>query len=193
MPNATSFVSAVPNIPGPIADTRRPRVKFPAGACDCHAHVFGPQQQYPFATGGGYVPPECSIDDYVRMLRAIGCERAVIVHPSVYGTDNRCTVDALRSGKFPFRGVVVIDVLPPVKQALYQSDTAGCQRNSATNPTQLRCQLGDLQVGETRTFFVVLLVRGSKGIVSNTASVLSPTTDPVPGKNSSTKVVTVGK
>jgi predicted TIM-barrel fold metal-dependent hydrolase len=71
--------------------------------------VFGPQQQYPFAPGGGYVPPEASTDDYVRMLRAIGCERAVIVHPSVYGTDNRCTVDALRSGKFQFRGVVVID------------------------------------------------------------------------------------
>lgn len=43
------------------------------------------------------------------MLRAICCERAVIVHPSVYGTDNRCTVDALRSGKFQFRGVAVID------------------------------------------------------------------------------------
>jgi tripartite-type tricarboxylate transporter receptor subunit TctC len=32
MPNATSFVPAAPTIPGPIADTRRPRVKFPAGS-----------------------------------------------------------------------------------------------------------------------------------------------------------------
>ena len=109
MSNATTFVPAAATIPGPIADTRRPRVNFPAGACDCHAHVFGPQREYPFAPGGGYVPPECSIDDYVRMLRAIGCARAVIVHPSVYGTDNRCTIDALRSGKFAFRGVAVID------------------------------------------------------------------------------------
>jgi 2-pyrone-4,6-dicarboxylate lactonase len=109
MPNTASFAPVAPTIPGPIADTRKPRVKFPAGACDCHAHVFGPQRQYPFAPGGGYVPPECSTDDYVRMLRAIGCERAVIVHPSVYGTDNRATIDALRSGKFEFRGVAVID------------------------------------------------------------------------------------
>jgi 2-pyrone-4,6-dicarboxylate lactonase len=109
MPNTASFAPVAPTIPGPIADTRKPRVKFPPGACDCHAHVFGPQRQYPFAPGGGYVPPECSTDDYVRMLRAIGCERAVIVHPSVYGTDNRATIDALRSGKFEFRGVAVID------------------------------------------------------------------------------------
>lgn len=106
---AQDFAPLAPTIPGPIAATRRPRVKFPAGACDCHAHVFGPQQQYPFTPNRGYVPPPATIEDYVRMLRAIGCERAVIVHPSVYGADNRCTVDALRSSQFAFRGVAVID------------------------------------------------------------------------------------
>ena len=105
----TKFIAEAPTIAGPDPDTRRPRVKIPAGACDCHAHVFGPQRRYPFAPNHGYVPPEASIDDYVRTLRAIGCERAVIVHPSVYGTDNRCIVDALLSGKFAFRGVAVID------------------------------------------------------------------------------------
>jgi len=109
MSPSPTFVPLAPTIPGPDPDTRRPRVKLPAGAGDCHAHVFGPQQQYPLSPHTGYVPPEASIDDYVRMLRTIGCERAVIVHPSAYGTDNRCTVDALRSGKFAFRGVAVID------------------------------------------------------------------------------------
>ncbi len=71
--------------------------------------MFGPQRLYPLAPGHGYVPPEASTDDFVLMLRTIGCERAVILHPSVYGTDNRCTVDALRSGTFQFRGVTVID------------------------------------------------------------------------------------
>jgi hypothetical protein len=37
MPGSAPFVAAAPAIPGPVADTRRPRVKFPAGACDCHA------------------------------------------------------------------------------------------------------------------------------------------------------------
>lgn len=109
MLNFSAFTPAPPTISGPIAGTRNPLVNFPDGACDCHAHIFGSQQKYPFAPSAGYVPPECSIDDYVKMLRVIGCERAVIVNPSVYGTDNRCTIDALRSGKFQFRGVAVID------------------------------------------------------------------------------------
>lgn len=31
------------------------------------------------------------------MLATLGLERAVIVQPSFYGTDNRCTLDALRA------------------------------------------------------------------------------------------------
>jgi len=42
------------------------------------------------------------------MLKTIGCERAVIVQPSVYGTDNSAMLDALRSGLFQFRGVAVV-------------------------------------------------------------------------------------
>jgi uncharacterized repeat protein (TIGR01451 family) len=102
-------------------------------------------------------------------------------------------IDVTNNGASVARAVVVTDNLPDVKQALYQSDTGGCLRNSATNPTQLRCVLGDLQVGESRTFFVVLLVRGSKGTVSNTALVSSTTPDTNGGNNSSTRVVTVGK
>ena len=109
MNNSTTFVPLPSTIPGPERNTRAPRVVFPPGTCDCHAHIFGAQQRFPFAPSHGYVPPEASIESYVKMLRTIGCERAVIVQPSVYGTDNRCTVDALRSGKFPFRGVAVID------------------------------------------------------------------------------------
>ncbi len=109
MNTSASFIPLPPTIPGPDGNTRTPRVAFPRGACDCHAHIFGPQQKFPFAPTHGYVPPEASIESYVKMLRTIGCERAVIVQPSVYATDNRCTVDALRSGKFAFRGVAVID------------------------------------------------------------------------------------
>lgn len=112
-----------------------------------------------------------------------------------YKPSSRITyrIDVTNQGESVARAVVATDNLPDVKQALYQSDTGGCLRNSATNPTQLRCELGDLGVGESRTFFVVLLVKGNKGTVSNTASVTSTTLDPTPGNNSSTRVVTVGK
>lgn len=98
-----------PTIAGPALDTRAPGVKFPPGACDCHAHVFGPQDRFPYAQNAAYIPPDAPPDAYVRMLRTIGCERAVLVQPSVYGTDNSAMLDAMRSGVFAFRGVAVID------------------------------------------------------------------------------------
>jgi len=98
-----------PTIPGPHPATRKPRLQLPRGACDCHAHVFGPQSRYPFLPHAGYIAPDASAADFTRMLRTIGCDRAVLVQPSVYGTDNSAMLDALRSGVFPFRGVAVVD------------------------------------------------------------------------------------
>jgi 2-pyrone-4,6-dicarboxylate lactonase len=95
-------------VPGPDPATRAPRFRFPAGSCDCHAHVFGPQWRYAYAPNAAYVPPDALPASHVRMLETIGCGRAVLVQPSVYGTDNSAMVDALRSGIFPYRGVAVV-------------------------------------------------------------------------------------
>jgi predicted TIM-barrel fold metal-dependent hydrolase len=43
------------------------------------------------------------------MLSALGMDRAVIVQPSVYGTDNRCTHDAVAVARGKRRGVAVVD------------------------------------------------------------------------------------
>jgi predicted TIM-barrel fold metal-dependent hydrolase len=71
--------------------------------------VFGPQNRFPYLPKAAYIPQDASPEDYARMLRMIGCERAVLVQPSVYGTDNSAMIDALRSGVFAFRGVAVVD------------------------------------------------------------------------------------
>jgi len=97
-----------PTMPGADPHPRPPAFSFPPGATDCHAHVFGPQARFPYPKNPTYVAPDATTDDYVRMLRTIGCERAVLVQPSVYRTDNRCMLDAMRSGQFAFRGVAVI-------------------------------------------------------------------------------------
>lgn len=98
-----------PTIPGPLADTRKPEFVMPRGACDCHAHLFGPQTRYAYAAERRYTPPDATADDYIRMLRAIGVERAVLVQPSVYMTDNAVILDALAENKFPFRAVAVVN------------------------------------------------------------------------------------
>jgi 2-pyrone-4,6-dicarboxylate lactonase len=98
-----------PTLSGPQPGTRTPRFKMPPGSCDCHAHVFGPQTRFPYVPNASYIAPDASPEQYARMLRTIGCERAVLVQPSVYATDNSAMLEALRSGVFAFRGVAVVD------------------------------------------------------------------------------------
>jgi hypothetical protein len=64
-----------PNIPGFIPQTRAPQTRFPKGATDCHAHVFGPQERFPYLPGAAYIPPDAVTVDYVGMLKNNGCDR----------------------------------------------------------------------------------------------------------------------
>jgi predicted TIM-barrel fold metal-dependent hydrolase len=82
-------------------------LEVPALACDCHMHIFGPRDVYPYDAGRIYTPPEASIGEYLALRRRLGIERSVVVQPSVYGTDNRCHANALE--RIPgSRGVAVI-------------------------------------------------------------------------------------
>ena len=72
-------------------------------------HVFGPAARYPFAAERTYTPPDASIDALLELQRQLGFERVVIVQPSVYGTDNSCTLDAVRRLDRRARAVAVID------------------------------------------------------------------------------------
>lgn len=98
---------AAPDCAAPPAQPVAPRQQLPHGSCDTHVHVFGPQSRYPLDARRGYTPHVCTLDDYRRVMHALGIERAVLVQPSVYGTDNRALLDALRAGGAAFRGVVV--------------------------------------------------------------------------------------
>ncbi len=108
--------------------------QVPAGACDCHVHVFGPAERYAFAPERAYTPGDASIEDLQRLHRALGIERVVIVHPSPYGTDNACTVDALRRIGKPARGVAVIDPAASKREleAMHKAGVRGVRINLAT-------------------------------------------------------------
>lgn len=81
----------------------------PKGACDCHVHIFGPDDKYPFSPDRKYTPPNALIPDLDALHRALHIDRVVVVHPSPYGADNACTVDAVRQMGDRARGVAVID------------------------------------------------------------------------------------
>jgi 2-pyrone-4,6-dicarboxylate lactonase len=124
-----------PTLPAPDPNTHKPRLAMPAEACDCHAHVFGPQSRFPYLPDSSYIPPDATPQDYARMLRTIGCERAVLVQPSVYGTDNGAMVEALCSGVFAFRGIAVVaaDVSEQALRDLHDAGVRGVRINVASD------------------------------------------------------------
>src|SRR6185437_10706013 len=86
-----------------------PSFDVPPNACDCHTHVFGPPAQFPFTPQRSYTPGEASLEELLALQQDLHLGRVVIVQPSVYGTDNSCTVDALQRIAGRGRGVAVID------------------------------------------------------------------------------------
>jgi len=95
--------------PAPDRTPRKPRTVFPVGACDTHAHICGPAATFPYAKERIYTPPDATSDDYLALLTTLGVERAVLIQPSVYGTDNRALLDVLSRVPSGMRGIAVVD------------------------------------------------------------------------------------
>lgn len=68
---------------------------LPAGACDSHIHVFGPNETYPLADTADFTPATAPSGEYAELAARLGLDRVVVVQPSVYGFDNNRTVDAV--------------------------------------------------------------------------------------------------
>ncbi len=96
----------------------------PAGACDTHTHVFGDPRRFPFAAARNYTPEPASVAEMRALHKALHTDRVVIVHPSVYGTDNSCTLDGMKQLGSIARGIAVIDEKTP-ESALDEMDRAG--------------------------------------------------------------------
>ncbi|MDJ0767349.1 MAG: amidohydrolase family protein [Ilumatobacter sp.] len=97
-------------VPGPIAEASPPAaVRPPALACDAHCHIFGPAERFPFSPTRTYTPPDSGIDDFERLQRRLGLERAVFVQASCHGADNSAMLDAIERGAGRYAGVAMID------------------------------------------------------------------------------------
>ena len=82
---------------------------IPAGACDCHTHIHGDPEKFPFFAGRVYTPELASPEEMSALHKALKIERVVIVTPSVYGPDNSSTLYGMTARGANARGVAVID------------------------------------------------------------------------------------
>lgn len=91
----------------PSANPATPRLKAPPGMCDTHMHIY--DKRYPLAPTAKIVHGDALVPEYMAMRKRLGIERTVIVQPTAYGTDNRCTLDAMAAIGPSARGVAVVD------------------------------------------------------------------------------------
>ena len=102
-----------------------PSTPLPPDACDCHVHVFDPLR-FPYAPDRAYTPCAATAEELQALHRGLGIGRAVLVQPSVYGTDNACLLDALRAlGPRRARGIAVVDTATITRRELDSLHEAG--------------------------------------------------------------------
>src|SRR5207248_8267245 len=109
----------------------------PAGACDCHTHIHGDPEKFPFFAGRVYTPEPASPEEMAALHKALHIQRVVIVTPSVYGTDNSATLYGMKARGNDARGVAVIDdkTADADLDAMDKAGVRGIRLNLATGGT----------------------------------------------------------
>jgi predicted TIM-barrel fold metal-dependent hydrolase len=108
--------------------------EVPAGACDCHTHIHGDPERFPFFSERAYTPEMALPEEMAALHEALHIQRVVIVTPSVYGTDNSATLYGISARGADARGVAVIDEKTAESEldALDQAGVRGIRLNLAT-------------------------------------------------------------
>src|SRR3954468_16048622 len=98
-----------PGLPKAAQPSTAVNFEIPAEACDCHTHIHGDPEKFPFFAGRTYTPEQALPEEMAALHKSLRMQRVVIVTPSVYGTDNSATLFGMKARGGDARGVVVID------------------------------------------------------------------------------------
>jgi 2-pyrone-4,6-dicarboxylate lactonase len=114
----------------PAAPPARP---LPGDACDCHLHVFGDPARYPDRNPNPVHPSrEASWEDALRMHRAVGFTRGVLVQPANYTSDHSYIVEALARlprGRYRATGIIDESVTDTEIERLHAAGLRGVRFN----------------------------------------------------------------
>ncbi len=94
--------------PPPDPQPRVPAQCLPPLAWDCHIHLFGPARDFPFEAASPYVSDDALPEEYLRVQRMLGLQRAVVVSGGgYYGADYRHLQSVLERFGTHFRGIIL--------------------------------------------------------------------------------------
>lgn len=82
---------------------------LPAGACDCHTHLFGPFGSFPPLREPVYPLPDADPTIHAEMRAKLGVARGVLVQPAPYGSDPSAMINAVSNAHGGLRAVAVAD------------------------------------------------------------------------------------
>lgn len=123
-------MNTIPNTTG----TNSPALAVPQHACDAHIHIV--DARFEPAVPGTKLVEGATVTDYRLLQQRIGVSRAVVVQPKCFGTNNDCTLDAVKQLGENGRGIAVVQ--PEVSDTeLKRLDVGGIRglRFSVWNPT----------------------------------------------------------
>ena len=123
-----------------------PAVVLPAGAWDCHTHIFGPWDCFPLPPSPAYQPDEASFDTLRQLHRRLGIAKGVLVQAAAYGMDHAALIAALHAGDDAYRGIALIepDIEEATLEALFKAGVRGAWLNvvghlpGGTDPGRMR-------------------------------------------------------
>lgn len=90
---------------------RRPVTTPPALSCDSQFHVLGARDKYPPRPDAAYEMPTATWEAALKMHKALGIERGIIVQPTTYGADHSVTLDGLEALGPNYKGCANASVL----------------------------------------------------------------------------------
>ncbi|MBW6390070.1 amidohydrolase family protein [Billgrantia antri] len=93
----------------------------PMNSCDAQFHVFGPTDVYPPRPEAPFNMPSATIGAALKMHRALGIERGVIVQATTYGADHSVILDALEQAGPNYRGCANAIVLKEREEAYIEA------------------------------------------------------------------------
>ena len=109
--------------------------ELPIGACDCHTHIYGDPQAFPFFRRACLHAGDAHCQQrWPRCTRRCACSASSSSHRVCHGTDNSATLYGMQARGADARGVAVIDEKTPdgTLDAMGQAGVRGIRVNLTT-------------------------------------------------------------
>ncbi len=137
------------------------RIGLPPLACDCHTHVFGPADRFPLRAATNYTPPDSPFERHAATMRELGIDRAVLIQPVPYQTDNSAILDAIDRGAGRLRGIGALTAGQGTELTrLSDGGICGLRFNEMPNPSGTGRYQGSIGTEHLATLAPLMYERG---------------------------------